>query len=313
MMQNLITLTILVEPDRQRLARYAMDTVEALGGNVFSAANTLEHLLRLLREDCAQARIPVEARIVVDDHRLCLAWGERRETLATLAQPPAADKVSAFAARLKNASESADSRLLKRRNEQVIADLEHALQRTRLEMEELESLLETKKKELNRSILAAQTDSLTGLYNRGGFDIRLREAFLRCTHQGEPLCLMLLDLDHFKKVNDTHGHLFGDDYLKRMADALRASVREHVDHASRMGGDEFAIILHSDITTAKRVANKILGLMDHRVSIGIAQMQETDSVDSLAGRADSVLYDAKHQGRGRYVTDEIGPSATRAG
>jgi len=55
MMQNLITLTILVEPDRQRLARYAMDTVEALGGNVFSAANTLEHLLRLLREDCAQA------------------------------------------------------------------------------------------------------------------------------------------------------------------------------------------------------------------------------------------------------------------
>ena len=313
MMQNLITLTILVEPDRQRLARYAMDTVEALGGNVFSAANTLEHLLRLLREDCAQARIPVEARIVVDDHRLCLAWGERRETLATLAQPPAADKVSAFAARLKNASESADSRLLKRRNEQVIADLEHALQRTRLEMEELESLLETKKKELNRSILAAQTDSLTGLYNRGGFDIRLREAFLRCMHEGEPLCLMLLDLDHFKKVNDTHGHLFGDDYLKRMADALRASVREHVDYACRMGGDEFAIILYSDVTTAERVANKILGLMDHRVSIGIAQMQETDSIDGLLGRADSVLYNAKHRGRGRYVTDEIGSPATKVG
>ena len=312
-MQNLITLTILVEPDRQRLARYAMDTVEALGGNVFSAANTLEHLLRLLREDCAQARIPVEARIVVDDHRLCLAWGERRETLATLAQPPAADKVSAFAARLKNASESADSRLLKRRNEQVIADLEHALQRTRLEMEELESLLETKKKELNRSILAAQTDSLTGLYNRGGFDIRLREAFLRCMHEGEPLCLMLLDLDHFKKVNDTHGHLFGDDYLKRMADALRASVREHVDYACRMGGDEFAIILYSDVTTAERVANKILGLMDHRVSIGIAQMQETDSIDGLLGRADSVLYNAKHRGRGRYVTDEIGSPATKVG
>jgi len=312
-MQNLLTLTIIVEPDRQRLARYAMDAVEALGGDVSSAANSLEDLLHHVREDCAQARLPLEVGIVLDDQRLCLAWGERRETLATLAQPPAAEELSALAAQLKNAGEPADRRLFKRRNEQVIADLEHALQRTRLEMEELESLLEMKKKELNKSILAAQTDSLTGLYNRGGFDIRLREAFLRCTHQGEPLCLMLLDIDHFKKVNDTHGHLFGDNYLRRMADALRASVRENVDYASRMGGDEFAIILNSDITTAKRVANKILGLMDHRVSIGIAQMRESDTIESLVGRADSVLYNAKHRGRGRYITDEIGSSATKVG
>jgi two-component system cell cycle response regulator len=312
-MQNLITLTIIVEPDRQRLARYAMDAVEALGGNVFSAANTLEDLLGRLREDCARARIPLDVGIELDDQRLCLAWGEQRETLATLAQPPAPDRLSALAAQLANAGEPADSRLLKRRNEQVIADLENALQRTRLEMEELESLLEMKKKELNRSILAAQTDSLTGLYNRGGFDIRLREAFLHCVHEGEPLCLMLLDLDHFKMVNDTHGHLFGDDYLRRMADILRASVRENMDHASRMGGDEFAIILYSDITTAKRVANKILGLMDHRVSIGIAQMRESDSIESLVGRADGVLYNAKHRGRGCYVTDEFGSSATKVG
>ena len=300
-MQNLLTLTILAEADRQRLARLVMDAVEAFGGNVFSTATTIEDLMRRVRDDCAAAGVPVEVSLVLDGRRLCLVWGERRETLATLA------------AQLENAAKPADSRLFRRRNEQVISDLEHALQRTRLEMEELESLLEMKKKELNRSILAAQTDSLTGLYNRGGFDIRLREAFLRCMHEGEPLCLMLLDLDHFKKVNDTHGHLFGDDYLKRMADALRASVREHVDYACRMGGDEFAIILYSDVTTAERVANKILGLMDHRVSIGIAQMQETDSIDGLLGRADSVLYNAKHRGRGRYVTDEIGSPATKVG
>lgn len=312
-MQNLLTLTILAEADRQRLARLVMDAVEAFGGNVFSTATTIEDLMRRVRDDCAAAGVPVEVSLVLDGRRLCLVWGERRETLATLAQPPAADRLGALAAQLENAAKPADSRLFRRRNEQVISDLEHALQRTRLEMEELESLLEMKKKELNRSILAAQTDSLTGLYNRGGFDIRLREAFLRCMHEGEPLCLMLLDLDHFKKVNDTHGHLFGDDYLKRMADALRASVREHVDYACRMGGDEFAIILYSDVTTAERVANKILGLMDHRVSIGIAQMQETDSIDGLLGRADSVLYNAKHRGRGRYVTDEIGSPATKVG
>ncbi len=312
-MQNLLTLTIIVEPDRQRLARFAMDAVEALGGNVFAAANTLEGLLRLVREDCARAPQPVEARLVQDDQCLYLAWGDRRETLATLAQPPAAEKISALATQLRNASESADSTLLKRRNEKIIADLENARQRARVEMEELETLLEMKKNELNKSILAAQTDSLTGLYNRGGYDTRLREAYLRCKHQGEPLCLMLLDLDHFKTINDTHGHQFGDDYLKRAANAMRASVREHVDHACRMGGDEFAIILYSDMTVAKRVANKILGLMDHSVSIGIAQMQENDSIDSLVGRADAVLYDAKRRGRGRYIADEAEEPASKVG
>src|SRR4030067_1322428 len=93
-------------------------------------------------------------------------------------------------------------------------------------MQELETLLEMKKTELNKSILAAQTDGLTGLYNRSGYDMRLREAFLRCKHQGEQLCLMLLDLDKFKEVNDTHGHQFGDEYLRKMAGARSARVRQ---------------------------------------------------------------------------------------
>ncbi len=303
-MQNLLTLTIIVEPDRQRLARFAMDAVEALGGNVFLTASVLEGLLRLLREDCIKAKLPVEVALHIEEQSLCLAWGERHEVLATLAQPPSADAVKALATRLKNASESTDSTLLKRRNEQVIADLEGAKQRARLEMEELETLLEMKKNELNKSIIAAQTDALTGLFNRSGYDTRLREAFLRCKHQGEPLSLMLLDLDFFKQVNDTHGHQFGDEYLKKMANALRASVREHVDHPCRMGGDEFAIILYSDLVVAQRAASKILNLMENKVSIGIAQMQENESIESLVGRADAVLYEAKHRGRGRFVTDE---------
>ncbi len=303
--QNLLTLTIIVEPDRQRLARFAMDAVEALGGNVFASASALEGLLRRVREDGARAQLPVEVSVQLEDSALFLAWGDRREHLATLSQPPSTEMIKALATRLKNASESADTTLLKRRNEQIICDLESAKQRARAEMEELETLLEMKKNELNKSILAAQTDGLTGLYNRSGYDTRLREAFLRCKHQGEPLCLMLLDLDKFKEVNDTHGHQFGDEHLKKMANAMRASVREHVDHPCRMGGDEFAIILYSDMSIAQRVANKILNLMDFKVSIGIARMQENESVESLVGRADAVLYEAKHRGRGRFVTDEI--------
>lgn len=303
-MHDLLTLTIIVEPDRQRLARFVMDAVEALDANVFSAAHRLEELLRVLREDAAKAQLPIEVTLALEDTTLQLAWSERRETLAALAQAPVAETLKALATRLKNASESTDSTLLRRRNEQIIADLENAKQRARTEMEELETLLEMKKNELNKSILAAQTDALTGLYNRSGYDTRLREAFLRCKHQGEQLSLMLLDLDNFKQVNDTHGHQFGDEYLNKMANAIRASVREHVDHPCRMGGDEFAIILYSDVSIAKRVAAKILNLFEKKCSIGIAQMKESDSIEKLVGRADAALYEAKHQGRGRFATEE---------
>ena len=311
-MQDLLILTIIVEPDRQRFARFAIDAVEALGGNVFSSTNVLERLLQRLRKDCLQTKLPIEVALQLEDQSLYLVWGERHEILATLGEIPPADKIKSLATRLKNASESADSTLLKRRNEQIIADLEGAKERARIEMEELETLLEMKKMELNKSILAAQTDALTGLYNRSGYDTRLREAFLRCKHQGEPLSLMLLDLDYFKQVNDTHGHQFGDEYLKKMADAMRASVREHVDHPCRMGGDEFAIIMYSEIPIARRVANEILTLMKHKISIGIAQMRDNESIESLVGRTDAVLYEAKHRGRGRFVTDEVMEAQVKA-
>ena len=83
-MQNLLTLTILAEADRQRLARLVMDAVEAFGGNVFSTATTIEDLMRRVRDDCAAAGVPVEVSLVLDGRRLCLVWGERRETLARI-------------------------------------------------------------------------------------------------------------------------------------------------------------------------------------------------------------------------------------
>ena len=302
-MQTLLSLTIIVEPDRQRLVRFALDAVEALGANPFSATRRLDTLLPQLRDDGLRAHSPIEANLVLDELSLRLAWGERQEALAVLTQPAAPGVVAALATRLKNASELADSTLLKRRNEQISADLENARERARAEMEQLERLLETKKAELQQSIRASQTDSLTGLYNRGGYDTRLHEALLRCRRQGEPLCLMLFDLDKFKEINDTLGHQAGDEFLKRMAGALRASIREHVDHPCRMGGDEFAIVLFSDLTIAERAADKVIGSMDGKVSVGIARLRDSDTVESLIARADGVLYAAKRGGRGRFVSD----------
>ncbi len=303
-MQNLLSLTIIVEPDRQRLVRFVIEAVEALGANVFSATQRLDGLLPRLREDGVRASVPVEVSLVLDDLALGLAWGERHEKLATLAQPAALDIVATLITRLKNASESADSTLLKRRNEQIVADLESARRRAREEMEQLETLLEAKKGELQQSIRASQTDSLTGLYNRGGYDMRLHEAVLRCNRQREPLCLLLFDLDKFKEINDSLGHQAGDEFLKRMAGALRASIRGHVDHACRMGGDEFAIVAFSDLAIAQRIAAKVIGLIDGKVSIGIARLRESDTVAGLIGRADAALYEAKHRGRGQFVADE---------
>jgi len=268
----LLNLTVVVEPDRQRLARFVIDAVEALGGNPFAAAARLDALLKQLRDDSIKAETAIEVSLHLDDMKLSLAWPQHRETLSVLAEAPSTNTVTELAKKLKNASESTDMALLMLRNQQISVDLEHAKQRAAAEMAQLEEALEKKKSELLESIREAQTDSLTGLYNRGAYDSRLRDAVLRCQRQGEPLCLIMLDLDYFKQINDTHGHQYGDEYLKRMARAMRQAVRDHVDHTCRMGGDEFAIVLFSDIAIAERVAEKILGLMERRVSIGIVWM-----------------------------------------
>jgi diguanylate cyclase (GGDEF)-like protein len=299
---TLLTYIVAVEPDRQRLARFVLESVAALGGNVFAATGALDGLLRELRQAGARSQSPIETRLELADTSLSLAWDDRRDPLARLAESPAPHTVEALATRLRESSEAADSALLIQRNRQISADLERARERARAEMAELETMLENKKLELQESLRRAETDSLTGLYNRGAYDRRLREAFLRSQRQGEPLSLVLLDLDKFKEINDTHGHQYGDEYLRRMADTLRAAVRQNVDLPCRMGGDEFAIVVFAGVAIAERVAAKVLELMERRVSIGVAQAEAGDTVETLVARADAALYDAKHRGRGRFVT-----------
>ncbi|MDE2088716.1 MAG: diguanylate cyclase [Gammaproteobacteria bacterium] len=280
----------MADPDRYRFARFALEAVQALEGDVFAAAGALTGIMQALREDCLRAAAPLGVDLQLDGGELYGVWPGRRAGIVTFRDPPAAQTVTELAQRLRQASESADPELLKRRNRQISAELA-----------QIEAQLEKKKAELQESLRLAEMDGLTGLYNRGAYDGRLQEAVLRCARQQEPLSLILLDLDNFQQINDSRGHQYGDEYLKRMAQAMRDAVRQHVDIPCRMGGDEFAIIVFSEREIARRIADAVLGAMDGRVSIGIAERRADDTINSLVGRADMALYGAKRGGRGRVA------------
>ncbi|WP_019567901.1 diguanylate cyclase [Thioalkalivibrio sp. ALMg13-2] len=305
--RTLLELPISVEPDRRRLARFAVEAVRALGGSAFSATAVLTTALQTLRQAACLTDASTHACLAVHDGAVVLGWADARHILSRLPSPPPAKTLDALADRLRQVSESADPELLRRRNQQIESDLEKAKERAAQEMAQLEADLEHKKSELQSSIRKAETDSLTGLFNRGAFDSRLREGVLQCSRQGEPLGLILLDLDFFKEVNDTHGHQYGDQYLQQMAEAMRASIREHVDKPCRIGGDEFAILVYGDNRVVNEVARRVLKGVNQRVSIGVAQLREGDTVDTLIARADAALYDAKRRGRGRIACSEHDP------
>jgi diguanylate cyclase len=157
----------------------------------------------------------------------------------------------------------------------------------------------------------ALKDPLTGVFNRLAFEERIEEEFQRWNRYGNPLSLLVLDIDHFKQVNDTFGHLAGDKALKAVALRLLQNVRE-VDIVARYGGEEFVVIMpNTDSEAAYRVAEKlrsvIAGAGFHyrnqpvriTVSCGLAGFREGDTAEDAFRRADDALYGAKQAGRNR--------------
>lgn len=161
----------------------------------------------------------------------------------------------------------------------------------------------------------ADTDGLTGLGNRRSFDRLLAQEWARAARNGEPLALLLLDIDHFKAYNDSQGHQAGDACLQRIADAIRDALRRPGDFAARYGGEELAIILpQTDHDNALHVARHLrntieqLGI-EHRnapsgivtCSIGIAVKNPGSDRDpqTLFAAADAAMYKAKDAGRNR--------------
>lgn len=148
--------------------------------------------------------------------------------------------------------------------------------------------------------LAAETDSLTGLYNRRAWDRILAEEETRFRRFGDPTVLAMLDLDQLKTINDRHGHAAGDDYIRRAADALRASVRDG-DCVARLGGDEFGVLLRScdEAAAAGRVEQMYRAQEDAGVagSVGWAPITVLRGFPAALAEADEAMYEAKRARR----------------
>ena len=156
----------------------------------------------------------------------------------------------------------------------------------------------------------AMSDGLTGLLNRGAFHEHLRVEVARAMASGSPLSLALIDLDHFKAINDTHGHPVGDRVLVDTAQRLRAAGRAG-DHLARIGGEEFAWILpgtdgHGAMAAVERFRRSTeqanVGPVPRvTLSVGVCELSDADDVEELYRLADVALYAAKQRGRNRCV------------
>jgi diguanylate cyclase len=162
------------------------------------------------------------------------------------------------------------------------------------------------------------TDALTGIPNRKFFDGRLKEATREAVRNKEPMSLLLCDIDHFKRFNDTYGHQIGDQVLKLVARSLSDSVKGR-DTPARIGGEEFSIILpRTTLEQAVIVANQIRNAIVRRkivdkttqdnygeitLSFGAALYRPDEPIAELIRRSDAALYHAKRTGRNRVSTE----------
>ena len=162
----------------------------------------------------------------------------------------------------------------------------------------------------------ANTDSLTGLSNRRHFLLDAEQEMRRAKRFSRALSVMMIDLDHFKPINDAYGHAVGDNVLQSVVKTALESLR-HSDVMGRLGGEEFAVLLpETPLAAAMDVADRlrahiaerpfvtVKGIVPCTVSVGVAQMEERDAtIDDLLHRADDAMYRAKNNGRDRVVSD----------
>jgi diguanylate cyclase (GGDEF)-like protein len=145
----------------------------------------------------------------------------------------------------------------------------------------------------------ARTDELTALPNRRAWDEAVGREMSRSRRTKQPLCMALLDLDHFKAYNDAHGHQAGDAHLRRTAAQWRRELRD-IDVLARYGGEEFGILLPDcDLEQAREVLDRVRGATPNgqTASAGVVRYDGRESADSLVARADAAMYRAKHAGR----------------
>lgn len=188
---------------------------------------------------------------------------------------------------------------------QIIA----ANDRLQHKLTEVETRLDDQTRAIDAQLAEARLDSLTGVHNRRAFDEEMNRRMAEWRRRQTPLSLLMIDVDHFKKINDTHGHPAGDRVLHEIARVLQKTMRE-MDFTARYGGEEFAAILPATtLRDARRAARRVLeAVAGHRfeaedcdldvtVSVGLAEAGPGDDAASLVRRADEALYLSKAAGR----------------
>ena len=162
----------------------------------------------------------------------------------------------------------------------------------------------------------ATLDALTNLNNRRQFETRLKQEIAITKRQNNPLCAMMIDIDFFKKVNDTYGHASGDEVLRTVASVIKAQLRES-DIPARYGGEEFAVLLpYTHIEEAKIVGERLRKAVEETsvqldnlsinvtISMGLAEFHSDESGEELFKKADNALYEAKESGRNRVCINK---------
>jgi diguanylate cyclase (GGDEF)-like protein len=169
---------------------------------------------------------------------------------------------------------------------------------------ELKAVEAEREELLARVEVLARHDALTGLPNRRALEELLPREMARARREGSSLCLAIIDIDHFKAYNDTHGHLAGDAVLRECAIAWDAQLRG-ADSIHRFGGEEFLVVLpdcgiEAAVDTLERL--RAATAADQTCSAGLARWDLTEPAESLLSRADMALYEAKAEGRDRVVS-----------
>lgn len=296
-MDEIFNINLITEPDFQRLNNFLMKGVEALSEKNYKSAKTIPELTKEIRFDFNINKTPLKACLVLDKNILSLKWKDKTKPLALISSSPSKEKIKYIRDCFKDELSNASPELLRLQNLEIKKSLEKAKMEAKAEIEQIEKQLDLRKRELQEYIIKAETDSLTGLLNRRAYTRHINSALRNLRKRNQIFCLLYLDLDHFKTINDTYGHSFGDKVLKAMAMNMNNCIREKTDLAFRIGGDEFAIIIFSDETAALRAARKIINGIQQGTSIGYTKAEKNDTPEVLTKRADMALYFSKDQGR----------------